>query len=220
MTDATQNDQTQTLPPAPQPAMPPRIGAPAPSQPPAIDAAALGRLIAEKVEEKVRERLKGIEEAELSKSEVTGEDQQFAQFDKKLDVFGVDLSESLPSFHLHWFNDDGDRIVRMQLLGYTFVARNEIALNEKVSPLNQDLGDNIAVYAGTRVDGSPLRTYLMKIPKPVYEKRQKAIQAKNDQIDQAIRRGAIGDALGQGGYAGTDRGGVSISVSSRSPKAA
>lgn len=209
MTDDTKIE-AQTPPMKPQM---PRIGAPAPSDAPKVDMGQINELIRERVEAEVANRLKAVEADDPSREAVTGEEAQFANFDRKLDVFGIDLSESLPGFHLHWFNDEGDRIVRMQFMGYTFVTRKEVALNDKVSPLNQDLGENIAVYAGSRNDGTPLRTYLMKLPNELYAKRQQVIQNRNDEVDKAINRGAIGDsARTTNTYAGTDQGAVKIAI--------
>lgn len=192
----------------------PAIGSPAPSAPPTVDAETLQKLINERVQEEVSRRLaEAVSDGpDPTRTQVTQEDEQFSQFDKKLDVFGVNAEELFGKYHLHWFNDEGDRIMRMSLSGYTFVTRKEIALNDNVAPLNQDLGDNVAVYVGTKEGGAPLRAYLMKIPMETYVKRQMALQQRQDKVDEAIRRGAIGNALTNKGYAGTDGNTVPISV--------
>lgn len=187
----------------------PKVGEAAPSgDAPKLDQAALKTLIDERVRQEVDARLAALEDP--TREQMTGQDDPFNNFDKKLELFGVNLDEILEDYHLHWINDERDRCLRMQVLGYTLVSRKEVALNEKVAPLNQDLGENIAVYVGGKEDGSPMRAYLMKIPKELYKKRQSAIEARNKMIDNAIRRGEIGPALSQGNYAGTDRGTVAI----------
>lgn len=182
-----------------------------------FDAAKMEQLIKERVEAEVSQRIKAIEADDPTRSEMRpDEDQQFANFDKKLDVFGVNFEKALPGFHLHWFNDDGDRIMRMLVMGFTMVKRTDVAINEKVAPLNQDLGENIAVYVGKKTDGTPMRAFLMKIPEEMYAKRYARAQEHNDKIEEAIRFGSIGPALSQGGYAGTDQGQVKIKYEPRS----
>lgn len=183
------------------------LGKAAPSDAPAMEslsAASIKALIAEQVEEQVAERMRALEQDDPSKEDFTQEDQQFSNFDKKLEVFGIDWDKTCPGFVLRWVNDDGDRVPRLQMMGYEFVKRTEVGLNEKLTPLNQDLGENIAVYVGKNTEGGAMRAFLMKIPKELFDKRQAAQQRVNDKIEHAIRHGGIGPALGQGGYAGTD----------------
>lgn len=179
------------------------LGKPAPTNDaPVLDKATLQKFINEAVEEQVKERLAAIEAGDPNREDFEDDDAQFANFDKRLDVYGVDIN--LPGFKTRWCNDDGDRIMRMQVLGYEFVKRTEVAINQKLTPLNQDMGEYIAVYVGKNSDGGPMRAYLMKIPEDLFNKRQARQQRKDDQIEDAIRRGGIGNALSQHGYAGTD----------------
>lgn len=179
---------------------------------PSMDA--IKAYIDEQVTKGVEERLKAIEANDPSREQMTGLDAPFNNFDQRLQVHGVDLEEAIPGMHLHWVNDDEDRILRMQSLGYVFVDRSEVALNEKSVPLNKDLGDKISVYVGTRRDGQPMKAYLMKISKENYSKRQGRVQAHNDAIDAAIRRGGIGPASqAGGGYVGAAEGRIGIKIS-------
>lgn len=137
-------------------------------------------------------------------------DDQFSNFDKKLEVFGVDVKDILPGFVLRWINDERDRVPRSEFMGWTFVLRTEVALSEKVFPPNKDMGDKIAVYVGANEGGQPMRAFLMKIPQEGYDQIMRRKHAQDDMIEDAIRRGAVGPALSRGGYAGTDKGTVKI----------
>lgn len=197
----------------------PKVGDLAPGDPPKPPSAAeIQKIIDEAVNTRVAQALN---ERELTRTDVTGEDPIFNDFSKKLELFGYDLEKLQADFHLHWINEQGDRIFRMQAQGYAFVTRTEVVLNDAVAPLNQDLGENIAVYAGTNEQGGALRTYLMKIPKDIYARRQASIQRQNDMIDAAIRRGAIGPVANtKNSYAGTDQGQVKINVAERNMQSA
>lgn len=203
-----------TEPVTPKIVVAPKIGDLAPGTAPApISAEAMQKLIDEAVDARVKEALG---ERELTPQDINGNDPIFNDFSKKLELFGYDLENLQSTFHLHWINEVGDRIFRMQAQGYTFVTRKEVVLNDNVSPLNQDLGENIAVYAGTTEQGGPMRTYLMKIPKEVYERKQASIQRVNDTIDEAIRRGTVGPAgTTKNSYAGTDQGQTKIDIGTR-----
>lgn len=196
---------------------PPAIGSAAPSDPPSgtLSKKEISEIIKAEVDAQVAERVRAIEAGDKTREDFSDEDQQFANFDKKLEVYGVDLQEQLPGFVLRWINDERDRIPRSQLQGWDFVKRSEVGLNDKVTPLNKDLGENIAVYVGANEAGQPMRAFLMKIPKEAHEKLMRRIDRQNDQIQEAIRRGAIGPALSQGGYAGTDQGQVKIKYGTR-----
>lgn len=164
-----------------------------------MDTASVKRLIDEAVAEQVEIRMAEIKASEDPSREDFDEGGiPFAAFNKKLEIWAENPLDPLPGFVLYWANDDGDRIMRMQTQGYALVKREEIALNASVVPLNKDLGDYIAVYAGNKEGGHPLRTYLMKCPKDIYDKRKAWEQRHNDKIEQAIREGAVGNP--QAGY--------------------
>lgn len=209
MTDTTKSVPPVILPPSaglpPLKALP-SLGEPAPSEPPAFDADAIRAMVREEADKLVGERLKAIEAGELTKAGARPEeDQQFANFDKKLEVYGVDLAEALPGFVLRWINDDRDRIPRSQVQGWTFVTKQEAGLNDKLTPINKDMGENIAVYVGGDEQGKAMRAFLMKIPKEGFDRIMAPKERRDDMIEEAIRRGGIGPALSQGGYPGAER---------------
>jgi hypothetical protein len=126
----------------------------------------------------------------------------FGSFDQKLAVFGpdVDPSDPIPGYHCHWINDEGDRIPRAQMRGYEFVKKNELHLNTALTPLNKDEGDFISCYVGSTAQNTPMRAYLMKMPLDVWKKQRQREQLHNDQIDAAIRRGQLGNQIGNKAY--------------------
>lgn len=195
----------------------PQTGTAAPSTPPAnnISVAEMEKIIKERVEMEVAARLAPEEDDPTKEKLRAFEDAQFANFDKKLEVFGVDVKDVLPGFVLRWVNDERDRVPRMELMGWTFVKRTEVALNEKVFPANKDMGDNIAVYTGADEGGKAMRSFLMKIPQEGFDRIMRRKHAQDDLIEDAIRRGTIGPAMGNKGYAGTDQGQVKINYQPR-----
>lgn len=189
----------------------PPVGSRAPSEPPPFNMTEeqLQKIINDRVSQAVEERLADLEDG-LHSPDVTDNDLQFDDFETKLQVFGLDASKGadiIPGFKTYWFNDEGDRVNQARAMGYVFVKRNEVALNYPKTPdddLNKDMGENIAVYVGRKADNTPMRAFLMKIPKELAEKRYLRSQRRNDQVEEAIRHGQLGNALQHGGYAGTD----------------
>lgn len=207
---------TSNGPSSPKLMEPPAVGSQAPSDPPSFALtkeqfdAAVKEAVAQELavlapedNDPTREKLRAFEDA------------QFNNFDKKLEVFGVDVKDILPGFVLRWINDERDRIPRSELMGWTFVKRTEVALNEKVFPMNKDMGDNIAVYVGASEGGQAMRAFLMKIPEAGYKRLMARKEAQDDLVEDAIKRGAIGPALSNKGYAGTDQGQVKINYNPR-----
>lgn len=208
-TDAPQQEVSEV-------SKPPTLGSLADSTPPTLSMEQISKLIKEQVEEEVAVRMQAIEDGDLKKEDVRpNASKQFNNFDKKLEIFGVDLTEALPGFVCRWFNDDGDRIIRQQMRGWALVSRKEIALNDALTPLNKDMGDYISVYVGSAENNQPMRAMLMKVDKDRYDQMMRVYEDHNDMIDEAINRGAIGPALQQGGYAGTDQGQVRIRYNPR-----
>jgi len=102
-----------------------------------------------------------------------------------------------------WFNDEGGRIERALGAGYSFVKPAH-AGSLGQGALHQDGKDP---ESGVRVSlivnrADPVvRAYLMEIQKEYYEEDQKAKQAINDQVDEALAAGgAGGDELGSKKY--------------------
>ena len=100
---------------------------------------------------------------------------------------------TIPGYHLHILNDDRNRLQEAQDNGYEFVAPGEIkGVSENVTSRNGDIGDSrVRFLVGTQENGQPLFGYLMKIRQDWYNEDQAELQKKNDQIDAAIRKGAI-----------------------------
>lgn len=123
---------------------------------------------------------------------VTGKRIPFNSFTKRLEVFIPEDSDLADKYHLHWFNDERGRIAKAIRAGYQFVEENELAMNESVTPRNQDTTGRVSRVVGTTGDGgTSLRAFLMKIPKHLYEESQEAIAAEVDAVDAVVRRGAL-----------------------------
>ena len=102
-----------------------------------------------------------------------------------------------------WFNDEGSRIQMALGAGYNFVEP-KFAGSLGQGALHQDGKDS---ESGLRVSlivnrGDPVvRAYLMEIKKEFYDEDQKAKEAVNEQVDEALAAGgAGGDALGSNKY--------------------
>ncbi len=114
--------------------------------------------------------------------------------DPNLPVFGQAVSKlgvfkAIPGHHLYWFNDIPGRVEMALACGYRFVKREEVQLSDHVVPRNSDLGDKVSSIVGTTAQGEGQRAYLMKIPTPLYERAQKILQQKPDQIEKSIVNG-------------------------------
>jgi hypothetical protein len=102
------------------------------------------------------------------------------------------VRNQIPGYHLHVFTDDGGRIKEAMDGGYEFVAPDEVGgVSENVVSRNGDLGERIRYLVNPRAEGSKQYGYLMKIRQEWYEEDQAEVQAKNNRIDAAIRKGKI-----------------------------
>tara|TARA_R110000868_G_scaffold75542_3_gene217805 strand:- start:2270 stop:2848 length:579 start_codon:yes stop_codon:yes gene_type:complete len=103
------------------------------------------------------------------------------------------VNGTIPGYHLHILNDEGNRITNALDNGYEFVAPGEIdGVTENVVSRNGDLGDSkIRFLVGRQEKGDAMYGYLMKIRLEWYDEDQRETQAKNDKIDQAIRKGQV-----------------------------
>lgn len=179
----------------PMPPVGAQSGAPPRSLGSPLDVEKMRKEIEEQIRREVREQLAS---GDPTREAVTEAEMPFNDFNKKLEIFAENPDDPIPGFKLRWVNDDGDRIMRLQMRGWVLVNREEIALNSNVTPLNKDLGEFVAIYAGTDSSHQPMRTYLMKIPNDRYEKMQKQQQRRDDDIEAAIRQGGA-SALGNPG---------------------
>lgn len=165
------------------------MGAPASRHGVVTDLDELRKQIEADVTRKVMEKF-GIEDDPQREEEDIG----FSMFEKRLEVFEDPNNPLSERFHLHWINDEGDRVERMLRAGYAFVERSELAINNAhLVPLNKDLGERISQSVGTKASGEPMLAYLMKLPLDIYNKRKGREQIYNDQVDEAIRRGQVGN---------------------------
>ena len=117
---------------------------------------------------------------------------------KKRGVFNgtqgrLTVEGNIPGYHMHILNDDGNRIQDAQANGYEFVAPSEIeGVSDNVTSRNGDIGDSrVRFLVGTKERGEPMYGYLMKIRQEWFDEDQADLQAKNDKIDAAIRKGQI-----------------------------
>ena len=116
---------------------------------------------------------------------------------KKRNVFNgteakISVQQQIDGYHLHVFTDTGGRIQQAIDNGYEFVTPDEVGgVSENVVSRNGDLGERIRYLVNPRAEGTEQYGYLMKIRQEWYEEDQAELQAKNNLIDAAIRKGKI-----------------------------
>jgi hypothetical protein len=115
--------------------------------------------------------------------------------ERKRNVFNgtqgkLSVNYTIEGYHLHGFNDENGRIADALDGGYEFVTPEEVGgVKENVVSRNTDLGDKVRWLVGRTTEGGPLYCYLMKIKQEWFEEDQAILQAKNNLIDDAIRKG-------------------------------
>lgn len=98
----------------------------------------------------------------------------------------------IEGFHQHWFLEN--RVPRALQGGYIFVDPQETSINQLgigadgMSDQNADLGNRVMVVAGTGLDGKPEHLVLMKIREEWWQEDQKALEAVNKRVIDAIHR--------------------------------
>ena len=103
------------------------------------------------------------------------------------------VRSQIPGYHLHIFTDVGSRIQEALDSGYEFVTPTEIGgVSENVVSRNGDLGERIRYLVNPRAEGTEQFGYLMKVRQEWFEEDQAELQAKNNRIDSAIRKGKMG----------------------------
>jgi hypothetical protein len=116
---------------------------------------------------------------------------------KKRNVFNgteakISVQQQIEGYHLHVFTDTGGRIQQAMDSGYEFVTPDEVGgVSENVVSRNGDLGERIRYLVNPRAEGTEQYGYLMKIRQEWYEEDQAELQAKNNLIDAAVRKGKI-----------------------------
>ncbi|CAB4132937.1 hypothetical protein UFOVP251_44 [uncultured Caudovirales phage] len=105
----------------------------------------------------------------------------------------LSVRQEIPGYHLHIFTDTGSRIQEASDSGYEFVTPTEVGgVSENVVSRNGDLGgERIRYLVNPRAEGTEQYGYLMKIRQEWYEEDQAELQAKNNRIDAAIRKGKV-----------------------------
>ena len=104
----------------------------------------------------------------------------------------ISVQTQIEGYHLHGLTDDGGRIKNAMDSGYEFVRPDEVGgVSENVVSRNGDLGERIRYLVNPRAEGTEQYGYLMKIRQEWYEEDQAELQAKNNRIDAAIRKGKI-----------------------------
>lgn len=113
----------------------------------------------------------------------------------------ISVNATIAGYHLHVLCDDGARIQEALNSGYEFVTPDEVGgVSENVVSRNGDLGERIRYLINPRAEGSKQYGYLMKIRQEWYEEDQAELQAKNNRIDAAIKRGKVGTGDAPGFY--------------------
>jgi hypothetical protein len=134
-------------------------------------------------------------EAETSSTAVTEGGDRATR--KRRNVFNgteakISVRTQIDGYHLHVFTDTGGRIQEALDNGYEFVRPNEVGgVSENVVSRNGDLGERIRYLVNPRAEGTEQYGYLMKIRQEWFEEDQAELQAKNNLIDAAIRKGKI-----------------------------
>jgi len=101
----------------------------------------------------------------------------------------LEIKDEIKGYHLHWFNDIDGRLQRAEDGGYQFVNRDEVPRLGQ-GALHQDNTDINSRVSKVVSRGDPvIRAYLMKIKQSYYDQDQKAKEAKNLEIDEALRAG-------------------------------
>jgi hypothetical protein len=85
-----------------------------------------------------------------------------------------------------WINDTDTRIVDAQGGGYDFIENVKLGDAKEES----DKDRRVRKQVGKNKDGSPKYAYLMAIPEKFYKEDQKAKEAINAKVDQAIKGGS------------------------------
>lgn len=103
------------------------------------------------------------------------------------------VRSQIPGYHLHIFTDVGSWVQEAIDSGYEFVTPTEIGgVSENVVSRNGDLGERIRYLVNPRAEGTEQFGYLMKVRQEWFEEDQAELQAKNNRIDSAIRKGKMG----------------------------
>ncbi len=106
--------------------------------------------------------------------------------------------EERPGYVRRWINDAGNRLNDAREGGYEFASDVNVGTGSEDG--NTDIGSRVSRVVGKHEDGSPMRAYLMEIPKEYYEEDQAEKQKHVDQIDDMIRNGDVNRENDDGRY--------------------
>ena len=106
----------------------------------------------------------------------------------------------IAGYHLHWMRGTPARLAQAQRAGYTFVDEDEVMVTSTLlggdakTSGSTDMGTRVSLISGEAVDGSGQaeRLYLMKVKQEHFEKGQKILEDRNEQVAQALRGGSLG----------------------------
>ena len=112
----------------------------------------------------------------------------------------------MPGWHLHWFLSTSERLQRAVDGGYEFVDEREVKINnvslggDSAISGNTDMGSRVSIVSGQEVgkDGQPTRLVLMKIKQEWWDEDQKAVEARNTKVRDALLGGMIGSETDSG----------------------
>ena len=125
---------------------------------------------------------------------------QFNGTESKLTV-----KKHIEGYKLHIFNDTPGRIDSALSSGYEFVSPNEVGgVTSNVVSQNTDIGDKVRFLVGSNNEGGPLYAYLMKIKQEWYDEDQAELLARNNKIDDALRKGKAPGVSSEGFYVPRD----------------
>jgi hypothetical protein len=85
-------------------------------------------------------------------------------------------------------NQLGDRVYQLQGIGYEVVADRSGKMK------GVGMGSEVSAYAGTNVDGSAMKTVLMRIPEEIYYEDQASKQRAINETEAGIARGTVAGA--------------------------
>lgn len=108
-----------------------------------------------------------------------------AGFEQRLAYFG-----ERPGWVRRWVNDQHNRIPSMLERGWRFVTRETVHMSDSVGHGNTDIGDKVSV--STTVGEGPMRTYLMEIPKKLFDMQVDAAMEPVRKTEAAIKAGRTG----------------------------
>ncbi len=108
------------------------------------------------------------------------------------------MSGTIPGYHLYWENDENGAIEGLLQEGFDFVSQDELNQQQPLIVPDLDISSVISKYVkGQKVDGSPLRAYLMKCTDEMWADREKARYRQADEWENQIRAGAMSPSNGQ-----------------------